>query len=114
MNRTDLALMVPASHLADDRVIGILTDALSPSGFAQMICMFPPARQNDIYTALRGEVRKLGMVDTRENCWMLFHAFVQRHLHIVLLVCTNDMQVFSLVTRVQSGVSLRAGHALAS
>lgn len=35
------------------------------------------------------------MVDTRENCWMLFHAFVQRHLHIVLLVCTNDMQAWA-------------------
>lgn len=161
VGKINQALLLPSHVNASPTVLGMLSDALAPSGYAQMIALFSPARcatssrlcscsqraqlrpppprfvlflsraelcstphpllmpcsprlplprvsgsaacprasvcssstgrrpndredplrQNDIYAAMRGDVRKQGMEDSRENCWVLFNiqAGAQNH-----------------------------------
>jgi len=91
VGKVDQALLLPSHVNATSEVLGLLSDVLAPSGYAQMIALFSPARQNDVYAAIRGDVRKQGMEDSRENCWVLFNAQVHKHLRIVATSATNDL-----------------------
>ena len=75
--------------LRNEEVATLISETLAEGAFSQMLAIFPEARRQEIHTALRNEVRKLGMVDSHENCWMLFTNLVQRHLHLVVIASTD-------------------------
>jgi hypothetical protein len=75
--------------LAHELVAALISEALNEGGFVQMLAIFSEARRLEIGSALKNLVRKLGMVDSQENCWRLFANNVQRHLHIVVMASTT-------------------------
>ncbi len=86
---TDIALVIHDQLLRNEEVATLISETLAEGAFSQMLAIFPEARRLEIHTALRNEVRKLGMVDSHENCWMLFTNQVQRHLHLVVIASTD-------------------------
>jgi hypothetical protein len=46
-------------------------------------------RRVEVYSMLKSEVRKMGMVDSHDNCWMLFTQQVQQHLHLIIMASTD-------------------------
>lgn len=91
VGKVNQALLLPSHIPASSGVLGMISDVLAPSGYAQMIALFTAARQNDIYAAMRGDVRKQGMEDSRENCWVLFNIQAHKHLRVVCTSATNDI-----------------------
>ena len=89
INHTEMAVLVHEEVLQNAEAAAWISQVLPPAGFSQMMAMFPDARRLDIYSALKKEVRKMGMVDTHDNCGRLFTTQVHRHLHLVVLASTT-------------------------
>ena len=87
--QTDIALVVHEHVLAQELVATLISETLGEGAFSQMLALFPETRRLEIYTALKNEVRKMGMVDSHENCWMLFTSHVRQHLHLIVMASTN-------------------------
>ena len=81
--------MVHEHVLEHHLVATLLSETLAEGAFSQMMALFSEARRLEIYMALKNEVRKMGMVDSHENCFMLFTSHVQRHLHLIVMASTN-------------------------
>jgi hypothetical protein len=45
--------------------------------------LLPRERVGEMVGVLSGEVRKLGMVDTRDNCFRVLFSYLEHHLHLV-------------------------------
>jgi hypothetical protein len=82
----DQAVLLPSTSVSD-AVLGMLSDILAPSGFAQMVALFSRARQAELCAAMRLDVRKQGWEDSRDSCCVLFHAQVSS------LVCVQCVGV---------------------
>ncbi|XP_074840744.1 dynein axonemal heavy chain 11 isoform X2 [Carettochelys insculpta] len=69
------------AHVADERFL-VLINELLVSG--DVLDLFSNEDVDGIITGIRHEVRNLGLVDTRENCWRFFLDRMRRMLKIIL------------------------------
>ena len=90
IGKTDTVLLVHEHVIGNELVAALLSEALADGAFSQVIAIFSETQRLEIYSLLRGEVRKMGMVDSHENCWLLFTIHLQHHLHLVILESSNN------------------------
>jgi hypothetical protein len=58
-------------------------------GFSQAMSIFNRTERNNIYQAMRPQMRKTGLVDTPESCWMLFCRRVSSNLRVCFSVISS-------------------------
>uniref|UniRef100_A0A4W3JPZ5 Dynein axonemal heavy chain 11 n=1 Tax=Callorhinchus milii TaxID=7868 RepID=A0A4W3JPZ5_CALMI len=69
------------AQVPDERFLVLINDLLA-SG--EILDLFSEEEVDSIFTGIRNEVRGLGMLDTRENCWKFFLERVRQQLKVVL------------------------------
>ncbi|VDN12624.1 unnamed protein product [Dibothriocephalus latus] len=69
------------AQIADEKFLVLVNDLLA-SGEVQDL--FPDDEVETILSAMRGDVKVSGLMDTRENCWSFFIEKVRRMLKVVL------------------------------
>uniref|UniRef100_A0A8C3PC88 Dynein axonemal heavy chain 11 n=1 Tax=Chrysemys picta bellii TaxID=8478 RepID=A0A8C3PC88_CHRPI len=69
------------AHVADERFLVLINDLLA-SG--EVPDLFSNEDMDGIITGIRNEVRSLGLIDTRENCWRFFLDRMRLQLKIIL------------------------------
>ncbi|XP_039379207.1 dynein heavy chain 11, axonemal isoform X1 [Mauremys reevesii] len=69
------------AHVADERFLVLINDLLA-SG--EVPDLFSNENMDGIITGIRNEVRSLGLIDTRENCWRFFLDRMRLQLKIIL------------------------------
>nr|XP_032639292.1 dynein heavy chain 11, axonemal isoform X5 [Chelonoidis abingdonii] len=69
------------AHVADERFLVLINDLLA-SG--EVPDLFSNEDIDGIITGIRNEVRSLGLIDTRENCWRFFLDRMRLQLKIIL------------------------------
>ncbi|KAJ1634337.1 dynein heavy chain and region D6 of dynein motor-domain-containing protein [Pavlovales sp. CCMP2436] len=76
-----MSFLFTDQQIADERFLVFLNDMLSSGDIPGL---FPPEDQDDIVNVVRPNVKRAGLVDTRENCWNYFIAQVRQNLHAIL------------------------------
>ncbi|EDS32929.1 dynein heavy chain [Culex quinquefasciatus] len=69
------------AQVADESFLVLINDLLASGEIPEL---FPEDEIDNIVNALRNEVKQLGMLDTKENCWKYFIDKVRKSLKIVL------------------------------
>ncbi|XP_075778342.1 dynein axonemal heavy chain 11 isoform X4 [Pelodiscus sinensis] len=69
------------AHVSDERFLVLINDLLA-SG--EVPDLFSNEDMDSIITGIRNEVRSLGLIDTRENCWRFFLDRMRLQLKIIL------------------------------
>uniref|UniRef100_A0A5F8GSV7 Dynein axonemal heavy chain 11 n=1 Tax=Monodelphis domestica TaxID=13616 RepID=A0A5F8GSV7_MONDO len=69
------------AQVPDERFLVLINDLLASGDIPDL---FSEEDVNQIVSRVRSEVRGLGIVDTRENCWQFFVARVRRQLKVIL------------------------------
>ncbi|KAM9837728.1 LOW QUALITY PROTEIN: dynein axonemal heavy chain 9 [Aulostomus maculatus] len=69
------------AQVADEKFLVLVNDLLA-SG--EILDLFPDDEVESIIGSVRAEVRGLGLMDTRENCWKFFIDRVRRQLKVAL------------------------------
>ncbi|XP_028842651.1 dynein heavy chain 9, axonemal-like isoform X2 [Denticeps clupeoides] len=69
------------AQVADEKFLVLLNDLLASGEIPDL---FPDDEVENIIGSVRNEVRGLGLIDTRENCWNFFIDRVRRQLKVVL------------------------------
>ncbi|XP_044534788.1 dynein axonemal heavy chain 11 [Gracilinanus agilis] len=69
------------AQVPDERFLVLINDLLASGEIPDL---FSEEDMNKIIGGVRHEVRGLGLLDTRENCWKFFLARVRRQLKVVL------------------------------
>ncbi|KAB0343265.1 hypothetical protein FD754_020191, partial [Muntiacus muntjak] len=75
------AFLLTDAQVLDESFLVLINDLLA-SG--EILDLFSDEDVDKIISGIRNEVRGLGMVDSRENCWKFFLARVQLQLKIIL------------------------------
>lgn len=52
-------------------------------GSGEIPDLFPQEDKDELINAMRGETKALGLLDTADNCWMVFLQKVKQNLHMV-------------------------------
>ncbi|KAL0234517.1 hypothetical protein PCE1_001553 [Barthelona sp. PCE] len=98
--REDLAAMFLRLGLENKKIVFLFTDAhVVDESFLEFInnllttgmvpALFPPEEKLKIIDGVRSEVKNLGLIDTKENCWNYFVNKCRDNLHIVLCFSFN-------------------------
>ncbi|EMP26627.1 Dynein heavy chain 11, axonemal [Chelonia mydas] len=74
-------VLLTDAHVADERFLVLINDLLA-SG--EVPDLFSNEDMDGIITGIRNEVRSLGLIDTRENCWRFFLDRIRLQLKIIL------------------------------
>uniref|UniRef100_A0A3Q3AWS9 Dynein axonemal heavy chain 11 n=1 Tax=Kryptolebias marmoratus TaxID=37003 RepID=A0A3Q3AWS9_KRYMA len=92
--KTDLAELLLKAGVKNQRVALLLSDAQIPDEHFMVLInhllaseipeIFNEEQIEDIVSSVRAEVRELGLLDNRENCWRFFTDRVQLQLTVVL------------------------------
>ncbi|TKS81941.1 Dynein heavy chain 17, axonemal [Collichthys lucidus] len=84
--KMDLAGLFLKTGVKNQRVALLLTDAQIPDEAVsgEIPELFSEEEIEEIVTGVRAEVRALGLLDSRENCWRIFTDRVRRQLTVVL------------------------------
>ncbi|XP_055624132.1 dynein beta chain, ciliary-like isoform X2 [Toxorhynchites rutilus septentrionalis] len=69
------------AQVAEEAFLVLINDLLASGEIPEL---FPEDEIDNIVNALRNEVKQLGMLDTKENCWKYFIDKVRKSLKIVL------------------------------
>uniref|UniRef100_A0A8C5F0M4 Dynein axonemal heavy chain 11 n=1 Tax=Gopherus evgoodei TaxID=1825980 RepID=A0A8C5F0M4_9SAUR len=69
------------AHVADERFLVLINDLLASGAVPDL---FSNEDMDGIITGIRNEVRSLGLIDTRENCWRFFLDRMRLQLKIIL------------------------------
>ena len=65
--------------VADERFLVLVNDMLSTGEISDL---FPDDEIEDIINGVRNEVKAVGLVDTRDNCWKFFIERVRKNLKV--------------------------------
>ncbi|XP_077576473.1 dynein axonemal heavy chain 11 [Stigmatopora nigra] len=76
-----VALLVTDAQIPDERFLVIINDLLSSGEIPEV---FTEEEIEGIVSAVKAEVRALGQLDTKENCWAFFTERVQLQLTVIL------------------------------
>ncbi|XP_028983813.1 dynein axonemal heavy chain 11 isoform X2 [Betta splendens] len=76
-----VALLLTDAQIPDERFLVIINDLLASGEIPQL---FSEDEIESIVAGVRSEVRALGLLDTRENCWKFFTDRMQLQLTVVL------------------------------
>ncbi|KAL6109087.1 dnah11 [Pungitius sinensis] len=76
-----VALLLTDSQIPDERFLVTINDLLASGEIPDL---FSEEEIDDIVSAVRAEVRALGLMDIRENCWRFFTDRVRLRLTVVL------------------------------
>uniref|UniRef100_A0A7N6BNC5 AAA+ ATPase domain-containing protein n=1 Tax=Anabas testudineus TaxID=64144 RepID=A0A7N6BNC5_ANATE len=76
-----VALLLSDAQIPDENFLVIINDLLASGEMAEL---FSEEEIKSIVSNVRSEVRALGLLDTRENCWRFFTDRVQLQLTVVL------------------------------
>ncbi|XP_031213696.1 dynein heavy chain 11, axonemal isoform X3 [Mastomys coucha] len=68
------------AHVLDESFLVLINDLLASGDIPDL---FSDEDMDKIISGIRNEVRSLGIVDSRENCWAFFLARVRQHLKMV-------------------------------
>uniref|UniRef100_A0A6Q2WZ44 Dynein axonemal heavy chain 17 n=1 Tax=Esox lucius TaxID=8010 RepID=A0A6Q2WZ44_ESOLU len=74
-------LLMTDAQVADEKFLVLVNDLLASGEIPDL---FPDDEVENIIGNVRNEVRGLGMMDTRENCWKFFIDRVRRQLKVAL------------------------------
>ncbi|KAF5902959.1 dynein heavy chain 9, axonemal, partial [Clarias magur] len=69
------------AQVADEKFLVLVNDLLASGEIPEL---FPDDEVENIISSVRNEVRSLGLLDTRENCWKFFIDRVRRQLKVAL------------------------------
>ncbi|KAM5271528.1 dynein axonemal heavy chain 11 [Ctenodactylus gundi] len=75
------AFVLTDAHVLDEGFLVLINDLLASGEIADL---FSDEDMDKIVSGVRNEVRSLGLVDSRENCWEFFMSRVQLQLKIIL------------------------------
>ncbi|KAG7242136.1 hypothetical protein INR49_024182, partial [Caranx melampygus] len=76
-----VALLLTDAQIPDERFLVIINDLLASGEIPEL---FSEEEMEGIMTGVRAEVRALGLLDNRENCWRFFSDRVRLQLTVVL------------------------------
>ncbi|XP_077101765.1 dynein axonemal heavy chain 9 [Siphateles boraxobius] len=76
-----MVLLMTDAQVADEKFLVLVNDLLASGEIPDL---FPDDEVENIISSLRNEVRGLGLMDTRENCWKFFIDRVRRQLKVAL------------------------------
>ncbi|KAM9783033.1 dynein axonemal heavy chain 11 [Neosynchiropus ocellatus] len=76
-----VALLLTEAQLPDERFLVLINDFLSSGEIPEL---FGEDEIEEIVSSVKTEVRALGLLDTRENCWRFFTDRVQLQLTVIL------------------------------
>ncbi|XP_034948410.1 dynein beta chain, ciliary-like [Chelonus insularis] len=76
-----ITFLMSDSQVAQEKFLVVVNDMLA-SG--DIIELFPDDEVDNIINSVRNEVKLVGMMDTKENCWKFFIDRVRKHLKCVL------------------------------
>ncbi|KAM6995333.1 dynein axonemal heavy chain 11 [Tautogolabrus adspersus] len=76
-----VALLLTDAQIPDERFLVIINDLLASGEIPEL---FSEEELEGIVSGVRAEVRALGLLDNRENCWRFFTDRVQLQLKVVL------------------------------
>ncbi|TMS10512.1 Dynein heavy chain 11, axonemal [Larimichthys crocea] len=76
-----VALLLTDAQIPDEQFLVIINDLLATGEIPEL---FSEEEIEEIVTGVRSEVRALGLLDSRENCWRIFTDRVRRQLTVVL------------------------------
>ncbi|XP_034084207.1 dynein heavy chain 11, axonemal [Gymnodraco acuticeps] len=76
-----VALLLTDAQIPDERFLVIINDLLASGEIPEL---FSEEEIEGIVSAVRAEVRALGLLDSRENCWRFFTDRVRLQLTVVL------------------------------
>ncbi|XP_060906749.1 dynein axonemal heavy chain 11 [Labrus mixtus] len=76
-----VVLLLTDAHIPDERFLVIINDMLASGEIPEL---FSEEELEGIVSGVRAEVRALGLLDSRENCWRFFTDRVQLQLKVVL------------------------------
>lgn len=79
MKNTPTVFLMTDSHVAEESFLVLINDFLA-SG--EVPGLFQDDDLENIISAMRPQVKFLGLQDTRENCWKLFIEKVRRQLKV--------------------------------
>ena len=80
VSTVDLALNFAVSlQVADERFLVLINDLLASGEIPEL---YADDEYENIMAGLRSEVKGLGLVDSRENCWKFFIERVRRQLKV--------------------------------
>nr|XP_029540762.1 LOW QUALITY PROTEIN: dynein heavy chain 9, axonemal [Oncorhynchus nerka] len=74
-------LLMTDAQVADEKFLVLVNDLLASGEIPDL---FPDDEVENIIGSVRNEVRGLGMMDTRENCWKFFIDRVRKQLKVAL------------------------------
>lgn len=77
-----MMFLLTDAQVADEAFLVLINDLLA-SG--EILGLFTDEETDNIITAMKNEVKQLGIVDTRENCWKYFIEKVKKMLKVCLL-----------------------------
>ncbi|KAM4735000.1 dynein axonemal heavy chain 11 [Anableps anableps] len=81
-----VTLLLTDAQIPDDQFLVIVNNMLASGESPEIFC---EEEIEHIVSSVRREVRSLGLLDDRENCWRFFTHRVQQHLTVVL--CTSPV-----------------------
>ncbi|BHF75205.1 Dynein heavy chain 9, axonemal [Sparganum proliferum] len=81
LKNVSTVFLITDAQIADEKFLVLVNDLLA-SGEVQDL--FPDDEVENIISAMRGDVKASGLLDTRENCWSFFIDKVRRMLKVVL------------------------------
>ncbi|XP_075314376.1 dynein axonemal heavy chain 9 [Odontesthes bonariensis] len=74
-------LLMTDAQVADEKFLVLVNDLLASGEISDL---FPDDEAENIIGSMRPDVRSLGLMDTRENCWKFFIERVRRQLKVAL------------------------------
>ncbi|XP_055553184.1 dynein axonemal heavy chain 17 isoform X2 [Falco cherrug] len=86
MKNIPIVFLMTDSQVAEESFLVLINDFLA-SG--EVLGLFQDDDLENIISAMKPQVKFLGLQDTRENCWKLFIEKVRRHLKVIL--CFSPM-----------------------
>ncbi|XP_028280327.1 dynein heavy chain 11, axonemal isoform X1 [Parambassis ranga] len=81
MKNQRVALLLTDAQIPDERFLVIINDLLASGEIPEL---FSDEEIEDIVSGVRAEVRGLGLLDNRENCWRFFTDRVRLQLKVAL------------------------------
>ena len=81
MKSVGTVLLMTDAQIADEKFLVLINDLLASGEIPEL---FPDDEVEDILVSMRNEVKGLGLVDTRENCWKYFIDRVRKQLKVTL------------------------------
>lgn len=92
------------AQVADESFLVLINDLLASGEIPDL---FSDEETDNIMTSVKNEVKQLGIVDTRENCWKYFIEKVKKMLKVRAFVCVLCILFILCVTVVSKILSFR-------